>query len=864
MLGAPRFARAGIAAVLSASGLVAVFTVLEPAASATEVIPLPSSGNVALHVSGNGHGHGMSQYGARGAAIAGLTTPQILAFYYPGTTLTTIPATTLRVKLSDATGYTTVFGAAGMSVTGVPSTMDLSVYQYVRAVPSGSGVVVEGYKKGATGWDYLSKVFQGTVTFSNKTTNQVRVLMADQTSTSYYGTISTPSNGADDLTINNVALDQDTEGVAPREMPASWQSSAVFAQAIAARTYAMSERTANSGNSYDICDNTDCQVYGGHIHYSSSGAQLWTDDPAAVSSYANQILTTGNPATAIFAQFSASNGGALVAGGKPYLVSKADPYDDAASGDPYLNVARTPAVSGIDSYFGLRTATTITITQRDGYGPYGGRVLSAVVAGVTSSGVTTTVQATGFDLEAALDLPTTLFRFDTIATAPSVPTSVTATGGPNGTATIRWAQPANTGSSPVTSYHIVANGHAFTASASATSVVVSPINELASQTVTVSAVNAVGSGPAAAVPVTATITPLRVTPLQPARVFSGVTVSAGTPYFFHVPGAGGVPASGVTSVQMVIGVIGSTGSGILHVRTSSSSASPASAITYSAGQLNTATVSVPLTTSTQIALTPTVGTVRVYGAVEAYTSASGLPISMISPMLVANAANISTTTPMAVPLDSVPGIASAKGVLLSVEATGPSSPSGSVTVWPAGYPRPPTTEVAVGPTSGRVNTLIVPFGPSQSPSSRAAVLMAANVSGVNVKVTVLGLIGAGAGGLVTFQPEPVADPAQSGQSPLTVGNTTVGLTVGGHAQVPSSGVAGVLLQLTVSSSAAGGLWLNQPGAARAAAPAVLFGASGAKTVTALVRTNGAGAVSMFSSVTSVKVSVDVIGYVTAG
>ena len=38
---------------------------------------------------GYGHGHGMSQYGAQGAALQGLTHRQILAFYYPGTTLGT-------------------------------------------------------------------------------------------------------------------------------------------------------------------------------------------------------------------------------------------------------------------------------------------------------------------------------------------------------------------------------------------------------------------------------------------------------------------------------------------------------------------------------------------------------------------------------------------------------------------------------------------------------------------------------------------------------------------------------------------------------------------------------------------------------
>ena len=40
---------------------------------------------VTIRGHGFGHGHGMSQYGAEGAAREGLTTKQIAEFYYPGT-----------------------------------------------------------------------------------------------------------------------------------------------------------------------------------------------------------------------------------------------------------------------------------------------------------------------------------------------------------------------------------------------------------------------------------------------------------------------------------------------------------------------------------------------------------------------------------------------------------------------------------------------------------------------------------------------------------------------------------------------------------------------------------------------------------
>ena len=50
---------------------------------------------------GWGHGVGMSQYGAYGYALHGATFQQILAHYYPGTTLGPAPSTQFRVLLAD-------------------------------------------------------------------------------------------------------------------------------------------------------------------------------------------------------------------------------------------------------------------------------------------------------------------------------------------------------------------------------------------------------------------------------------------------------------------------------------------------------------------------------------------------------------------------------------------------------------------------------------------------------------------------------------------------------------------------------------------------------------------------------------------
>src|SRR5262245_64350610 len=72
---------------LLALGLgVTLVLVSAPAASAEDI---PATGVAKWKVTGHGwgHGHGMSQYGAKGAAEQGVGWKQILAFYYPGTKL---------------------------------------------------------------------------------------------------------------------------------------------------------------------------------------------------------------------------------------------------------------------------------------------------------------------------------------------------------------------------------------------------------------------------------------------------------------------------------------------------------------------------------------------------------------------------------------------------------------------------------------------------------------------------------------------------------------------------------------------------------------------------------------------------------
>ena len=65
--------------------------------------------------------------------------------------------------------------------------------------------------------------------------------------------------------INELPLEDYLKGVVPAEMPSKWNSEALKAQAIAARSYAVATRNAgkHSSEGYDLVDTTSDQAYGG-------------------------------------------------------------------------------------------------------------------------------------------------------------------------------------------------------------------------------------------------------------------------------------------------------------------------------------------------------------------------------------------------------------------------------------------------------------------------------------------------------------------------------------------------------------------------------------------------------------------------
>jgi stage II sporulation protein D len=399
----------GTASVLALSAACAVF-----GTTPAEALDVAPTGSLTVVMLGIGHGHGMSQYGARGAAMAGLSAAQIVGFYYRGTTLVHRAPSRIRVQLDGAGSTLTVWPAADLTVTGVTGPLPTAGVSRYRLVPGrGSALRLQqlGTGPGAT-WTLAKAQLPNGAAFHRTGWDAVRVALTDGTSRDYYGFLTAWRNAASGTgggvsVVDRVGLDNYTAGVISEEMPTSWPVAAVNAQAIAARTYGAYAMDHPRGRHYDICDTSWCQVYGGHAHYDSSGHLLWSDYPRAALATSGQVLEYGG--AAIFAEFGSSDGGWTVDGGQPYLPSQQDPYDNAASGDPWLYYKKKLAVSSLAGYFGLRTVTSVVITRRDGNGMWNGRVLAGYVAGTNSQGQPAQVKASGYDFESAFGVGTTWF-----------------------------------------------------------------------------------------------------------------------------------------------------------------------------------------------------------------------------------------------------------------------------------------------------------------------------------------------------------------------------------------------------------------------------------------------------------------------
>ena len=364
---------------------------------------VPAHAWITIKGHGYGHGHGMSQYGAEGAARKGLTYKQIGSFYYPGTAWGTATGRVTVLITADTTDDLVVLPRPGLTVrdgaTGVRTTLPDNGATSWRIAAAKNGGNQVSYLAGK--WHPFADL-EGQGEFA--ASGRPITLVTPSGNRAYRGKLravaGTPGSPARD-TVNDLTLESYLKGVVPQEIPASWNTEAVRAQAVAARTYAAYERAHARDGGYQLCDTWSCQVYGGYdAEYPASNAAV--DDTRG-----QVLLAGGEPA---FTQFGSSSGGWTSAGSVSYLPAREDPYDDWAGNPVHAWSTRIQDGDVERAWPSIGDLRKLVVSARDGHGDWGGRVREVTIVGSKRR-----VVVSGDTFRAALGLRSTWLTFTVAA-----------------------------------------------------------------------------------------------------------------------------------------------------------------------------------------------------------------------------------------------------------------------------------------------------------------------------------------------------------------------------------------------------------------------------------------------------------------
>ncbi len=345
--------------------------------------PTPPAGptvlgsTVTVYGRGYGHGVGLSQYGARGRALAGQDVTAILAHYYRGATLGTVSAATrIRVRVlldwrATPTAPLTIYGRrAAWTIDGIARIFPIDAV--LRLVPTSTG--------STTTWRLRVAAPDGTLLYD--AAKPASLIVRGATSTSRLQLASKPSSydqyrdllrittsatAPTATVVNDLPLETYLRGVVPAEMPSSWPAVALQAQAIASRSYA-ARRLRPGVSYYDVTDTTSSQVYHGALGEAATTDAILAAHPGSVlksgSSIANTLFhSTGGGATENNENVYTSATGAKVAGPVSYLRGSADRAPDGTSYDaasPYATwKTQTYAVAQLSAWFAADPRTNV-------------------------------------------------------------------------------------------------------------------------------------------------------------------------------------------------------------------------------------------------------------------------------------------------------------------------------------------------------------------------------------------------------------------------------------------------------------------------------------------------------------------------
>jgi stage II sporulation protein D len=310
--------------------------------------------------SGWGSGLGMSQWGAEGFAVHGWDYRQILAHYYPHTTLGVAHDQPVRILLAEKEQQVNVGSSAPFLLVDARSHR-----VHVRARTLRFGPRLR---------------FGGRALVPPLTVEPgAQPLVVD--GAGYRGSLTILRDHAGLSVVNTVQLETYLRGVVSSEMPDGWLLQAYEAQAVAARSYALAD--LRPAARFDLYADGRSQSYTGIAAENPTTA-------AAVARTAGQVLTYGG--AVIRALYDSDSGGRTAdaqdvdpkSGPIPYLVSVSDPYDSIS---PYRHWRVTLDAQELTSRLGAPVTDVLVEHAASGI---------ATSVGVVGSGGSTSLTASEF------------------------------------------------------------------------------------------------------------------------------------------------------------------------------------------------------------------------------------------------------------------------------------------------------------------------------------------------------------------------------------------------------------------------------------------------------------------------------------
>ncbi len=380
---------------------------------------------------GWGHGIGMSQYGAYGQALDGKTAEEIVGYYYQGSAtgliadqvaessfLVTDEAplwvnllanrTALRFEAIGGPLTACQSGTGGCDFTVTPGevwrlaalgdgTCQFEIDGVPAADPAGCEATVKGMSPNG------ARIEVGGLDTSRDEFARGKIR------------VRTPNAGSTFHVSLEINLEEYMYGLA--EVPFSWHSEALRAQALAGRSYATWKLLSNGPEeSLTETRKTQCwcqlyattadQSYSGWANEVAADADRWQD---AVDSTAGTVIThpDASQSGVVAAFYSSSTGGATenkedMWGGSPvsYLRSRPDPWSQATAVDnPFGEWQFNFTENELAAEFGVDKVDGIEVAER-----YDSGTPSMIDVFTRTDGIKTTLHSSGPDLFTTLAL----------------------------------------------------------------------------------------------------------------------------------------------------------------------------------------------------------------------------------------------------------------------------------------------------------------------------------------------------------------------------------------------------------------------------------------------------------------------------